>query len=129
MLIRVYVLLVDDSPLVRTVLARELRALGIPSRELQSLAECMNFNDADCVCAILDLDLDSGTGVAAAALLRQSLPDMPVAFFTASEDVPLLATAQLNGPVYVKPRALRELLAWTRNAWNECAQTALRCSA
>jgi CheY-like chemotaxis protein len=109
------VLLVDDSPVVRHVLAPRLASEGFLVREAAAAADVHDSDASLLACAIIDLELDDrdGTDVAAALLARRR--SLPVAFFTASGDSLLRERAQAHGPVFDKPN-VEAIVAWAKQA-------------
>ena len=103
------VLIADDSPTARYTLQRELRKAGIEPACVGSLSEALRLDGREVVCALLDLDLGGDSGTALAAHLREQRPEVRIAFFTASRDTEL---ARTFGPVFGKPEALADAVAW-----------------
>jgi DNA-binding response OmpR family regulator len=107
-------LIVDDSPLVRTTLERALSPLatqrGYALRTAESAATVPYELANTLVGAILDYDLGDGFGSHVAQRLRDQNSELPIAFFSAS----LEATAELlrYGPVFPKPEGLPALVSW-----------------
>ena len=106
------VLLVDDSALVRRVLAQKLAAVGLTVCEEDSVARGSQARVLDIACAVLDLELGDGDGVAIAAALRARDPRLPIAFFSGGADAPLLARARALGPVFAKGEGESAVVAW-----------------
>ena len=97
------VLLVDDSPVARRVLARRLASAGFVVNETSSADIARETDPTSLTCAILDLELGDvdGTDVAAALLDRRAT--LPIAFFSAGASQVLLDRARARGPVFDKP--------------------------
>jgi DNA-binding response OmpR family regulator len=109
------VLLVDDSPVARRVLARRLAAEGFDVRE-ESLAAAAYAADTSVLsCAIIDLELNDGNGSDLAAALLGRRASLPVAFFTAGATTSLLERARTHGPVFNKPD-VDAIVAWAKRA-------------
>lgn len=109
------VLLVDDSPVARRVVAQRLEAEGFEVREVSS-AGGADRTDADGIaCAIIDLVLTDGTGSDVAAVLLGKRASLPIAFFTAGASASLLQRARSQGPVFVKPD-VDSIVAWAKRA-------------
>jgi DNA-binding response OmpR family regulator len=109
------VLLVDDSPVARRVLARRLAAEGFEVRE-ESLAAAAYAADTSALsCAIIDLELVDGNGSDLAAALLGRHASLPVAFFTAGAPSSLLDLARKHGPVFSKPD-VDAIVAWAKRA-------------
>lgn len=98
------VLLVDDSPVVRLVAARRLRAAGLEVEERDSFATARDVPEG-LSCALLDHDLGDGRG----SDLVPFLGGVPFAFFTSEEDTTALAKL---GRVFRKPDELDAAVAW-----------------
>jgi CheY-like chemotaxis protein len=109
------VLLVDDSPVVRRVLAPRLASEGFHVREASSAADVVDSDANLLACAIIDLELAErdGTDLASALLARRR--SLPVAFFTASGDSPLRERARAQGPVFDKPN-VDAIVEWAKRA-------------
>jgi CheY-like chemotaxis protein len=107
------VLLVDDSPVVRRVLARRLSTEGFDVREEASATAARALETGDLACAVIDIELPDGSGVDLAAELLARCATLPVAFFTASADTSAIDSGRLYGPVFVKPD-VEALVAWAK---------------
>jgi CheY-like chemotaxis protein len=110
------VLLVDDSPVARRLVARRLHAEGFELEEASSLegARRLGAQTMDTLLgAVLDLELDDGTGVELASWLRAERPSLPIAFFTAADSPQLVERARALGPVFAKVDA-EPLVSWVR---------------
>jgi CheY-like chemotaxis protein len=107
------VLLVDDSPVVLHALAVRLRAEGVDVREESTAAGARRTDVASLCCAVVDLDLSDGDGAALAAVLRAEHASLPIAFFTAGAEPPLLERAREQGPVFAKPN-VEAIAMWVR---------------
>jgi CheY-like chemotaxis protein len=109
------VLLVDDSPVARRVLARRLLSEGFDVQEASSAADAIRADIGVLSCAILDLDLADGKGTDLAEALLDRRASLPLAFFTASASPSLLEAARTHGPVFEKPH-LDAIIAWAKRA-------------
>jgi DNA-binding response OmpR family regulator len=98
-------LVVDDSAVVRRVVASRLTQLGLDVIEDESAKA-----DADVDLAVLDLDLLDGDGLEVAHRLRAKKPALPIAFFSSGSE--LIERARALGPVFHKPDELEALMAW-----------------
>lgn len=107
------VLLVDDSPAARHVIAKRLQAAGFDVTEMASAAEARAADLRAFTCAVVDVELLDGDGPTLAVELHAKRPDLPVAFFTASSSPDVHTRAQGQGPVFTKPN-LDPLLAWAK---------------
>jgi two-component system, OmpR family, response regulator len=107
------VLLVDDSAVVRRVLARRLEAEGFQVSEAPSMGAARKVDFATLGCAILDLELPDGDGTDLARLLVERRPGLAIAFFTMGTAPSLVEGARARGPVFVKPD-LNPVVAWVR---------------
>jgi two-component system OmpR family response regulator len=101
-------LVVDDSAVVRKVVASRLTQLGLAVIEDERATA---FAEVDL--AVLDLELPDGDGVAIALRLRAAKPDLPVAFFSSGSE--LIEKARALGPVFHKPDELEALIAWVNS--------------
>jgi len=97
------ILIVDDSPVARVTLRKRIEAAGMQVDAKESVADCGTVDAKSYDAALLDFDLGDGTGADVAARLRQTSPDLPIAFFTASEDEPAIDALRAVGPVFKKP--------------------------
>jgi CheY-like chemotaxis protein len=109
------ILLVDDSPVARRVVARRLVAEGFRVREEATAAAARGVELASLACAVIDLDLPDGDGTELAAALLGARPSLPLAFFTAGASAALVERARAHGPVFTKPQ-LEPLVAWIKRA-------------
>jgi CheY-like chemotaxis protein len=107
------VLLVDDSPVVRHVLARQLKAQGFEVREEPTASSARTIGPAPLACAVVDLELPDGDGPDLVAALRAARPTLPVAFFTAGASASLVERARAYGAVFPKPDTA-PVVAWVR---------------
>ena len=110
------VLIVDDSPVARVTLRKRIEAVGMQVETKESVADCGAVDGRAYDAALLDFDLGDGTGADIAVRLRQSAPDIPIAFFTASEDGPAMDALRALGPVFTKPELDRAIEWVSRNA-------------
>jgi CheY-like chemotaxis protein len=101
------VLLVEDEPLVRMLLADELRAAGLVVVEAASGPEALSFLAADQVdIVVTDIQMPGGLdGLALANQVRRRFPELPIVL--ASGNPPPLDLSQV-GPFLMKPYALHE---------------------
>jgi CheY-like chemotaxis protein len=97
------ILVVDDSPVARMTLKKRIEAHGLTVETKESVADCGSVDGNSYDAALLDFDLGDGTGADVAARLRRTSPDLPIAFFTASEDEPAVDALRALGPVFKKP--------------------------
>jgi CheY-like chemotaxis protein len=97
------ILVVDDSPVARVTLRKRIEAQGMSVETKESVADCGAVDGRAYDAALLDFDLGDGTGADVAIRLRESSPDIPIAFFTASEDGPAVDSLRALGPVFRKP--------------------------
>jgi DNA-binding response OmpR family regulator len=104
------VLVADDSPVARLLLARRLRAAGLEVVEHASAASAAGADPSDLTCALLDYDLGDGLGSDVAIALRARRPELPIAFFTTSSD--LADKVGDLGPVFAKPDEIDAAIAW-----------------
>jgi CheY-like chemotaxis protein len=109
------VLLVDDSPVARRVLAQRLVSEGFDVREESSAANAIRADISVLSCAILDLDLADGKGTDIAVALLDRRASLPIAFFTASASPSLLEAARTHGPVFEKPD-VDAIVGWANRA-------------
>jgi two-component system response regulator RegA len=110
------VLLVDDSPVARHLVAKRLRAEGFELEEASSVGGARRLGTqamGNLVGAVLDLELGDGTGLELASWLRAERPSLPIAFFTAAESA-LVEDARALGPVFAKVDA-EPLVSWVRS--------------
>jgi CheY-like chemotaxis protein len=104
----------DDSPVARLSVTRPLRADGREVLEATSAADALAHAPGAkaLACALLDLDLGDGDGAAVAIALRREDPALPIAFFSASVSGDVVERARAIGPIFAKPAALADALAW-----------------
>jgi DNA-binding NtrC family response regulator len=107
------VLLVDDSPVVRRVLAHRLQGEGFDVREESSAAAARALDTSGVACVVIDIELSDGSGIELGAELLARHPKLPVAFYTASGDSGAVESARTYGPVFVKPD-LEALASWVK---------------
>jgi CheY-like chemotaxis protein len=105
------VLLVDDSPVVRRVLAQRLVAEGFHVLAEPSAAGARAVDLTTLACAVIDIELPDGSGSDLAGELLQRRGALPIAFFTAGATPAVLAHARAHGPVFAKPD-IEPLIAW-----------------
>lgn len=107
-------LLIDDSPAARRVIAKRLQAAGFDVTEVGSAAEARSLDLGPFACAVVDVELADGDGPSLAVELHAKRPELPVAFFTATPTPAVHERARGHGPVFTKPD-LDPLLAWARS--------------
>lgn len=110
------ILLVDDSPVARRVIARQLADAGFEVCEAASSAGARRVDPAAVACAVLDLDLGDGDGTDLAALLLARRASLPIAFFTAGGSPSLVERARAHGPVFSKQGETGKLVDWVKRA-------------
>ena len=109
------VLLIDDSPAARHVIAKRLQAAGFDVTELGTAADARTIDLTPFACAVVDVELADGDGPSLAVELHAKRADLPVAFFTATPSPDVHSRAQGQGPVFTKPN-LDPLLVWAKGA-------------
>jgi len=102
------VLLVEDEPLVRMLLAEELRAAGLTVVEAGSASEALSFlavtDQVDLV--VTDIQMPGGMdGLEMADHIRQNHPAVPIV--VTSGNPPPVNLSRV-GPFLMKPYALRQ---------------------
>jgi DNA-binding NarL/FixJ family response regulator len=108
------VLVVDDSPVVRHVLAQRLVAAGFDVRAEASAKGARAVDPAtlaSLTCAVIDIELPDGAGSDLAAELLRRRPGLSIAFFTAGASAEAIARAGAHGPVFPKPE-VDAVLSW-----------------
>jgi len=110
------VLLADDSAVARLAVARRLRAEGFEVLERASADPPPEGALARVACCLLDLDLGDADGSEFARTLLARRAELPVAFFSSSGSLDLLARARALGPVFAKPAELDAAVAWVRRS-------------
>ena len=111
--LRVRLLLVDDSPLVRRMVRTRLaKEDGLSIVEAASVREAGDLSGEGCDAALLDLELGDGTGVDVARAVLRGAPGCRIAFFTTASGGALADEARSFGPVFVKPHELAGAVAW-----------------
>jgi CheY-like chemotaxis protein len=109
------ILLVDDSPVARRVLAGRLTAEGFRVQEESAAAGARDADARVLAGAIIDLELGDGDGADLALVLRSRCASLPIAFFTGGATPSVLARASALGPVFRKPDA-DSIVAWVKRA-------------
>lgn len=112
------VLLVDDDPALRELVARGLREAGATVVEAGDAAEALIRADDAVDLVLLDLDLPDGTGLEVARRLRErpATRATPIVMLTSSDEAADIAgayAAGVNGYA-VKPVGFAELTAVAR---------------
>lgn len=117
------VLLVDDDPALRELVARGLRQAGASVVEAGSVAEALELADGTPDLVLLDLDLPDGSGIDVTRALRglEATRVTPIVMFTSSDDagdIDEAYAAGVNGYA-VKPVGFAELTALAQGtaAW------------
>jgi two-component system response regulator PilR (NtrC family) len=92
------ILVIDDEPDIRKLVALSLSRIGIDTRAAANLAEARellaNYSFDACLC---DMRLPDGDGVAFVAELQKDYPHLPVAVITAHGHVESAVEAMRNG--------------------------------
>lgn len=113
------ILLVEDDDAIVSVLSDLLRKEGFDVHaEATQDDACAALANTTFDIALLDVTLAQGNGFAVCAAARQSVPDMPVIFLTASDDeYSTVAGLDMGAVDYIaKPFRARELLSRIRAA-------------
>ena len=118
------VLVVDDEPFVRAVVARQLTTAGFEVIEAENGADAVTKflrDRASIVGMVLDLMMPESRGEVALSLIRGVAPDLPVIVATGSQPEPDVRYRPVGEPevtVLIKPlegsvlvRELRRLIA------------------
>lgn len=117
------VLLVDDDPALRELVARGLRAAGAAVVEAGGVDEALALADGGPDLVLLDLDLPDGSGLDVARGLREhpATRATPIVMLTSSEEAADIAAAYAAGVngYAVKPVGFTELteVARATAAW------------
>lgn len=104
------ILVVEDYPLLATLLSRTLRKQGHAVERALTMADALTFGDRKFNQAVLDIDLPDGNGVALAEHLLHHHCVEHVLFFTATREDHTLARAAEMGRVIDKSRGVDQLL-------------------
>jgi CheY-like chemotaxis protein len=99
------VLLVEDEPLVRMLLAEELRAAGLTVVEAASARDALSFLGVDSVDVVVtDIQMPGGMdGLELAEEIRQKHPAVPIVLTSGN---PPPVNLNVVGPFLMKPYAL-----------------------
>lgn len=111
---QIHVLIVDDDPEIRSLLARYLGGQGFRVSAASNRAECesrLSTSEPDLV--VLDVMLPDGSGLDICRGLQERRPRMPVILLTAlKEDVDRIVGLEIGADDYLgKPFNPRELVA------------------
>jgi CheY-like chemotaxis protein len=109
---RLPILLVDDSPLVRAATLRRLVGQGLHVTALGSSAEAEAVDPTGFAAALLDIDLGDGFGPDVAAHLRRASPSIPIAFLTGGGPPSIVDAAKAFGPVFCKTAGVDDAIGW-----------------
>lgn len=104
--------LADDSSVVRLSLARRFTAAGITVVEAFNVTTALQIDPKGFDLAVLDLDLGDGYGSSIAKHLRAARPDIPIAFFTSSNEDIITSLLSNDERVFAKPDDADALIAW-----------------
>jgi len=106
------ILIVDDDPEVARMLARSLSRRGFQIDSTSSVDDALaRAEKVRYDAAVLDLVMPGRDGADLAAVLRQRIPGIPVAFLTGYTHSPLLQTAERSGVrVFTKPLVTQDLV-------------------
>ncbi len=113
------ILIVEDDPLIVSTLDELLRAEGYVTAATDKQDEAIQLiNETHFDLLLLDVTLSQGNGFAVCAAARQTRPDMPIMFLTASDDeYSTVAGLDMGAVDYIaKPFRARELLSRIRAA-------------
>ena len=113
------ILLVDDEVIVRTAIARLLRAEGFVVAEFASAADFLAAHDpAFPGCLLLDMAMPHHNGLQLQQALGERGSGLPIVFLTGRADVPMCALAMKRGAAdfLTKPVNDVDLLAAIRRA-------------
>lgn len=120
------VLIVDDEPAVRSLIARQLLLAGVKSESLACPEEAMErIGRSGVSLVVIDISLGDAdaTGVDLLQRIRGAWPEMPVVFVTGYAE---MAVDHPDVPLLVKPFDMRELvLLVKREIRNRCRDVQL----
>lgn len=107
-----FVLVADDEPELRRVVARMLSSLGHRAETVGDGAELVRRAQAGEPDAVVsDVGMPGEDGLRAAARLKRARPALRLVIMTGDPEAAALARAAGLGPVLMKPFALEELAA------------------
>ena len=122
---QVHVLIVDDDPEIRSLLARYLRDQGFRVSVAADRRECESqMTDSNPDLVVLDVMLPDGSGLDICRSLHERRPRMPVILLTAlKEDVDRIIGLEIGADDYLgKPFNPRELAARIRAVLRRATQ-------
>jgi two-component system, NtrC family, response regulator AtoC len=119
MTLREHVLLIEDEPTSRALMAKWLELEGFDVDTFATAEECldsMSENAPDAVC--LDIELPGMGGIEALRALKTRYPRLPVLMLTATRNVEVVVSAMQAGAYdyFTKPVERTKLLTTVRNA-------------
>lgn len=106
------VLVIDDEPMVRTALARQIKQIGMRPVTAEGAADALDQLRAgidDLRAILLDLSMPGMSGAEALPLLREAAPDVPV--LALSGHIPGDVALDGAAAVLQKPLGMRQLVA------------------
>jgi two-component system, chemotaxis family, chemotaxis protein CheY len=124
------VLIVDDSPIVRVILKRNLIAIGVRENEIYEAENgekgLARFRVYGCGAIVTDLRMPVMDGVAFVKEIRKLAPDIPIAMVTAANEKDQVVEAIASGvnDYLVKPFAAADLRKKLTKLWLRAQQVA-----
>lgn len=104
--------LVEDDPVVRSMLTRLLESGGYKVRQYSSGADLLEIADSlDCGCVLLDINMPEPDGFAVKRALGDMRVTLPVIMMTGSGDLTVLAMRAGVADFMQKPFGRSELLS------------------
>jgi PAS domain S-box-containing protein len=103
------VLLCEDEPLIRMVVAEMLKDFGIKTIEAATVRDALAAMNSSVDMLILDVSLPDGSGIELAEKLRQGHPDVPAIFATGHQMKPPLENSIVLGKPFNEDDLARAL--------------------
>ena len=103
------VLLIDDDPEFRDLVARLLRTVGLHTREFSSVPDFLKADPPEGpTCLVLDVRMPGGSGLELQRDLAAANRQVPIIFITAHADVPMTVQAMKGGAIEFLTKPFRD---------------------
>ena len=103
------VLLIDDDPEFRDLVARLLRTVGLHTREFSSVLDFLKADPPEGpTCLVLDVRMPGRSGLELQRDLAAANRQVPIIFITAHADVPMTVQAMKGGAIEFLTKPFRD---------------------
>ena len=103
------VLIIDDDPEFRDLVARLLRSVGLHTQQFSSVSDFFNADPPDGpTCLVLDIRMPGRSGLELQRDLAAANRQVPIIFITAHADIPMTVQAMKGGAIEFLTKPFRD---------------------